>query len=37
MIGEFENPMSEKDFLEFVKDKMQCGGIRHSAITWKTN
>ncbi len=32
MIGELENPMSESDFMAFVKDKMQCGGIRHSAF-----
>ena len=32
MIGELENPMSEIDFLQFVKDKMQCGGIRHSQL-----
>jgi len=30
MIGELENPMSEKDFLQFVKEKMHCGGIRYS-------
>ncbi|GAA4042098.1 Nif3-like dinuclear metal center hexameric protein [Flavobacterium chungnamense] len=35
MIGELENPMSEIDFLEFVKDKMQCGGIRHSQLLGK--
>jgi dinuclear metal center YbgI/SA1388 family protein len=35
MIGELENPMSEIDFLEFVKDKMQCGGIRHSQLLEK--
>ena len=35
MIGELEKPMSEKDFLAFVKDKMQCGGIRHSALLGK--
>ncbi|MBF6642245.1 Nif3-like dinuclear metal center hexameric protein [Flavobacterium sp. J49] len=32
MIGELDKPMSEADFLAFVKDKMQCGGIRHSAL-----
>lgn len=32
MIAEFETPMSEQNFLQFVKDKMQCGGIRHSAL-----
>ena len=35
MIGELENPLSEIDFLEFVKDKMQCGGIRHSQLLGK--
>jgi dinuclear metal center YbgI/SA1388 family protein len=35
MIGELEKPMSETDFLEFVKEKMQCGGIRHSALLGK--
>ncbi|RKS02244.1 Nif3-like dinuclear metal center hexameric protein [Flavobacterium sp. 102] len=35
MIGELEKPMSEPDFLAFVKDKMQCGGIRHSALLGK--
>lgn len=32
MIGELENPVEEKDFLNFVKDKMQADGIRHSAF-----
>ena len=32
MIGSLETPMSESEFLNFVKDKMQCGGIRHSAF-----
>lgn len=35
MIGELENPMSETDFLNFVKDTMQCGGIRHSQLLGK--
>ncbi|WP_417365424.1 Nif3-like dinuclear metal center hexameric protein [Flavobacterium beibuense] len=35
MIGEFEQPMDEKDFLLFVKEKMEAGGIRHSAFTGK--
>ena len=30
MVGELENEMNEVDFLNFVKIKMQCGGIRHS-------
>lgn len=33
MIGELKNPMSEKEFLLFAKEKMQCGGIRHSSFT----
>ena len=32
MVGEFEEAMNEQDFLQFVKDKMQCGGIRHSSF-----
>ncbi|WP_298394889.1 Nif3-like dinuclear metal center hexameric protein [Flavobacterium sp.] len=32
MIGELENPMGEIDFLNFVKEKMLCGGIRHSQL-----
>jgi len=35
MIGELETPMPEAEFMTFVKDKMQCGGIRHSAFTGK--
>ena len=35
MIGELKNPMSEKEFLFFVKEKMQCGGIRHSNFIGK--
>ncbi|MES2240083.1 MAG: Nif3-like dinuclear metal center hexameric protein [Bacteroidota bacterium] len=35
MIGEFENPMNEKEFLALVKDKMQADGIRHSAFLGK--
>lgn len=30
MIGELENPMQERDFLMYVKSKVQTGGIRHS-------
>lgn len=30
MIGELETGQDEKDFLFFVKQKMQCGSIRHS-------
>ena len=36
MIGELQTPMNETDFLAFVKDKMQCGGIRHSAFLGKS-
>jgi dinuclear metal center YbgI/SA1388 family protein len=35
MIGELKKTMSEKDFLLFVKDKMQAEGIRHSQFTGK--
>ncbi|WP_162128483.1 Nif3-like dinuclear metal center hexameric protein [Flavobacterium phycosphaerae] len=35
MMGELEKPMSETDFLSLVKTKMQCGGIRHSALLGK--
>ena len=35
MIGELEKPLSEAEFLSFVKEKMQCGGIRHSAFLEK--
>ncbi|RVU90037.1 Nif3-like dinuclear metal center hexameric protein [Flavobacterium columnare] len=30
MIGELKEPMNEKEFLHFVKEKMECGGIRHT-------
>nr|WP_314897141.1 Nif3-like dinuclear metal center hexameric protein [uncultured Flavobacterium sp.] len=33
MIGELKNPMKEKEFLLFVKEKMQSDGIRHSNFT----
>ncbi len=32
MIGGLEKPMNEKDFLLFVKDKIQADGIRHSVF-----
>jgi putative NIF3 family GTP cyclohydrolase 1 type 2 len=32
MIGELENPLSERDFFELVKIKMDAQGIRHSAF-----
>ena len=35
MIGELKNPLSEKDFLHFVKDKMKADGIRHSEFLGK--
>ena len=35
MIGKLEKPMAEDEFLAFVKNKMQCGGIRHSAFLGK--
>ena len=35
-IGELEQPLSEHDFLDLVKEKLDCGGIRHSAFTGKT-
>ncbi|PWA07234.1 Nif3-like dinuclear metal center hexameric protein [Flavobacterium psychrotolerans] len=35
MIGELKTPMTEKDFLLFVKEKMQADGIRHSQFTEK--
>ena len=35
MIGELKKPMSETEFLDFVKDKMKCGGIRYSALLGK--
>lgn len=35
MIGELKNPMDEKDFLFFVKDKMQTEAIRHSQFIGK--
>lgn len=35
MIGELPTAMNEVDFLQFVKEKMDCGGIRHSDFTGK--
>jgi dinuclear metal center YbgI/SA1388 family protein len=35
MVGDFETPMNDKDFLLFVKEKLQCGGIRHSQFLGK--
>lgn len=36
MVGELGQPMEEKQFLEFVREKMEAGGIRHSAFTGKS-
>jgi len=36
MVGELENPMTELDFLKFVKEKLNCGGIRHSEFIGKS-
>lgn len=36
MVGELEKPISEVEFLETVKTKMQCGGIRHSSLLGKS-
>ena len=36
MIGVLETPMTETEFLSFVKVKMQCGGIRHSTFLGKS-
>lgn len=35
MMGELAEPMEEKAFLQYVKETMQCGGIRHSALLGK--
>ncbi|MDI9256685.1 Nif3-like dinuclear metal center hexameric protein [Flavobacterium sedimenticola] len=35
MMGELTEPMEEKAFLKHVKETMQCGGIRHSALLGK--
>ncbi|MGV9002766.1 Nif3-like dinuclear metal center hexameric protein [Flavobacterium sp.] len=35
MIGELQNPMNAKDFLEFAKQKMLSGSIRHSELLEK--
>ena len=36
MIGELPVSMDEKEFLYFVKDKMQADGIRHSPLIGKS-
>lgn len=33
MVGDLENPMAEKDFMQLVKDRFNCGIIRHTALT----
>jgi dinuclear metal center YbgI/SA1388 family protein len=35
MVGELEHPMDEQSFLQYIKEKMQAQGIRHSAFTGK--
>ncbi len=36
MIGQLDEPMKTQEFLEFVKETMQCGSVRHSAFIAKT-
>ena len=36
VVGELKQPMNEKEFLNFVKEKMQCGCIRHSELLGKS-
>ncbi len=36
MIGEFENPLSEEEFLKYLKKTMQTACIRHSKLLNKT-
>ncbi|ESU26402.1 hypothetical protein FLJC2902T_28890 [Flavobacterium limnosediminis JC2902] len=36
MIGELPQEMNETDFLKFVKEKIDCGGIRHSQFLNKS-
>ncbi|MFC7773559.1 Nif3-like dinuclear metal center hexameric protein [Flavobacterium sp. GCM10027622] len=35
MVGELTQDMNEVDFLTMVKDKMECGGIRHTGFLGK--
>jgi dinuclear metal center YbgI/SA1388 family protein len=35
VIGELEEPMNEKDFLKFIRERFQAEGIRHSALLGK--
>ncbi|MBC31561.1 MAG: Nif3-like dinuclear metal center hexameric protein [Muricauda sp.] len=35
MVGELESPVAEKAFLRFVKERMQTGCVRHSALLGK--
>ena len=32
MIGELENPLTEKEFLKFIKKTFKTGGVRHSEL-----
>ncbi len=36
MVGELNPAMEEGEFLEYVKERMNCGGIRHSELLGKT-
>ena len=36
MIGSFETPLSEAEFLALLKERMHCGGIRHSKLLGKS-
>ena len=36
MIGELKNPVSEKEFLKFLKDTMKTSCVRHSNLTNKS-
>ncbi len=36
MVGELEKPLTETEFLQLVKTKMHCGGIRHSSLLGKS-
>jgi len=35
MVGDLATPMHEQEFLEFVKERMNCGCIRHSVLLGK--
>jgi putative NIF3 family GTP cyclohydrolase 1 type 2 len=36
MVGTLKQPISEGDFLQFVKTTMRCGALRHTAFLQKT-